>query len=224
MNRTVGSSQSFLRNVSLFAALDDAQLKDVARLAVPRTYPRETTVLREGDRGEALYLIQEGRVKVLLSAEKGREVIVSILAPGQCFGEMALVDSSTRCARVVTMTDCRFQVISGADYTRLLTSSPEIAIAMLRELAGRLRSANRSIGSLATLDVFGRVARFLLDAATEVKGQIVVEELPTQTDIAAIVGASREMVNRAMRELNHQGFITQHGKRVVITDKMGTVW
>ncbi len=218
------AGQPFLRNVSLFASLNDEQLRDIARLAVTRTFPREATVFREGDKGDALYVIQEGRVKVLLSGENGREVIVSILAPGQCFGEMALVDSGTRCARVVAMTECRFQVISGVDYARLLRSSPEIAAAMLREIADRLRAANRSIGSLATLDVFGRVARFLLDAATEVEGQLVVEELPTQTDIAAIVGASREMVNRAMRELARQGFIIQQGKRVLITNEMGAVW
>lgn len=215
---------SFLHDVQLFAELSDEQLQEIARLAVSRTFPRDTTVVHEGDKGDSLYIVQEGQVKVLVSGANGREVIVSILGPGQCFGEMALLDSGTRCAHVVTMTKCRFRVISGADYARLLHSSPEIAFATLSSMAGRLRAANRSIGNLSTLDVMGRVARLLLDAAKNVDGHLVVENLPTQGDIAAIVGASREMVNRAMRELIRQGAVLQQGKQLLVTDHLDVSW
>ncbi len=207
----------------MFASLDEAQLEEVARLASIRHFGRGRHVFRERDRGDALYVVQDGRVKVMFSSENGREVIVSILGEGEYFGEMALLDSEARCASVVAMTPCTLLVIARSDFSQLLASSPELSRAMLRELTHRLRFANRTIGNLATLDVFGRVARFLLDSAKEQDGERVVTNLPTQSDIAAVVGASREMVNRALKELSSQGYIRQRGGQLVITESIEAV-
>ena len=208
--------KDLLRKVSLFADLSDDQIAALSRVTVSRRFPKDAMIFEEGDFADALYMVEKGKVKVLLSDADGHDVIISILQTGECFGEMALVDSEVRSARVVTMTPSEVLMISKAEFQRWLTGHPEISMALMQELARRLRSANRTIGSLAMLDVGGRVARVLLDAAEQADGQLIVRDPPTQKDIASMVGASREMVNRTFKELVRQGRISQTGRIIVI--------
>lgn len=201
--------KDLLRKVSLFADLSDEHIQDLARVTVSRRFPKEAMIFEEGDFADALYVVETGKVKVLLSDADGHDVIISILNRGECFGEMALVDSEVRSARVVTMTPSDVMMIAKGEFERWLTGHPEISMALLQELSRRLRSANRTIGSLAMLDVGGRVARVLLEAARDEDGQLIVRDPPTQKDIASMVGASREMVNRTFKELMRQGRISQ---------------
>lgn len=211
---------SFLRRVPLFSELGEPELTQLARIAINRSFPKDTLIFQEGDFADSLYLIREGQVKVLLSSPEGREVIVSILKAEDYFGEMALIDTCVRCARVVTMSNCQFTLIGRSEFDRLIHNSPQMALALLRSLANRLRAANRRIGSLATLDVLGRVAKVLLDEAEREGDDLVVSPIPKQKDIAAMVGASREMVNRAYRELVDNGYITVTAKHIVINNKL----
>ncbi len=133
--------KDLLRKVSLFADLSDDQIAALSRVTVSRRFPKDAMIFEEGDFADALYLVEKGKVKVLLSDADGHDVIISILQAGECFGEMALVDSEVRSARVVTMTPSEVLMISKAEFQRWLTGHPEISMALMQELARRLRSA-----------------------------------------------------------------------------------
>lgn len=209
-----------IRRVPLFSELSATQLEMLARISVVRKYPRNTTIFHEGDYAEALYVLLHGRVKIQITDLSGREVIVSLLESGESFGEMALIDSQERCAQVVTMTPCELIVIASSEFKRLLAESPELSLALLHQFASRLRQANRNIGNLATLDVLGRVARLLIDYAVEEHGLLVVRNLPTQKDIASMVGASREMVNRVFKHLTNNGYLESQNGNLIILDEI----
>jgi CRP/FNR family cyclic AMP-dependent transcriptional regulator len=207
-----------IRNVSIFSGLSETDLEKLARISVLRRFPRNTTIFHEGDYAEALYVLQQGKVKIQITDEFGKEVILSVLQDGESFGEMALIDSQERCAEVVTMTACELIVISRDEFKRLLAESPDLPLALLRQFAHRMRQANRNIGNLATLDVLGRVARLLIESAVKENGSMVVRDLPTQKDMASMVGASREMVNRALKHLTSNGYLENCDGLLVIRD------
>lgn len=207
-----------IRRVPLFSELDTDELAKLARIAVIRKYPRNSTIFHEGDYADALYLLRSGRVKIQLTDISGKEVIVSVLESGESFGEMALIDSHERCAQVVTMSTCELIQISSSEFKRLLSDSPDLSLVLLRQMANRLRQANRNIGTLASLDVLGRVARLLLEYAIDEEGQLIVKDLPTQREIASMVGASREMVNRVFKHLTSRGYVESRNGQLIIQD------
>jgi len=209
-----------IRQVPLFAGLPGSDLEKLAKISIVRKYPRNTTIFHEGDYADALYLLQDGRVKIQITDLAGREVIVSVLQSGDSFGEMALIDSQERCAQVVTMTDCELMVIASSEFKRLLSESPDLSLALLHQVAHRLRQANRNIGNLATLDVLGRVARLLMEYSIEEGGRMIIRDLPTQKDIAGMVGASREMVNRAFKHLTNNGYLESRDGLLIIQDEI----
>lgn len=208
----------YIRSVPLFSELSEEALGKLAQISVTRKYPRNITIFHEGDYAEALYVLRQGQVKIQITDVSGREVIVSVLRSGESFGEMALIDSQERCAQVVTMTSCELIVIGSGEFTRLLAESPDLSLALLRQFARRLRQANRNIGNLATLDVLGRVARLLIENAIEEGGCMVIRDLPTQKDIASMVGASREMVNRVFKHLTNNGYLESRNGVLIIQD------
>lgn len=212
MTRTKG----FLRNVEIFSALDDDQLAVAGTHMVSRDFHKDAIVFQEGDYGDALYVLREGKVKIMLADEEGREVIVSVLGPGECFGEMALFDSGLRCARVVAMSPCSVMVMPRASFHQWLADYPSVSISIIQELSRRLRRANQTISSLAMEPVQRRVLRILVDQATEVDGQLVVQEPPRQRDIASMVGASRERVNRVLQDLVRRGAIRTDGDAYIL--------
>jgi CRP/FNR family cyclic AMP-dependent transcriptional regulator len=153
-----------------------------------------------------------------MSDSEGKEVILSILAPGEFFGEMGLIDDEPRSASVVSIEPCELLSITKRDFKRCLAENFEMAMGVMRGLVKRLREADRKIGSLALLDVYGRVARLLLDMAENVNGEkIVTKRLPKQ-DIAKMIGASREMVSRVMKDLQTGGYIEMRGSNIVLRD------
>jgi CRP/FNR family cyclic AMP-dependent transcriptional regulator len=171
-----------------------------------------------GDATDSLYIVLSGRLKVMMSDAEGKEVILSILGPGEFFGEMGLIDDAPRSASVVTLEPCELLYLSKRDFKKCLAENFEMAMAVMRGLVRRLREADRKIGSLALLDVYGRVARLLLDMAEDVNGEkIVTKRLPKQ-DIAKMIGASREMVSRVMKDLQVGGYIEMRGSNIVLRD------
>ncbi|HKU47484.1 MAG TPA: helix-turn-helix domain-containing protein, partial [Burkholderiales bacterium] len=142
----------------------------------------------------------------------------SILGPGEFFGEMGLIDDEPRSATVVTIEPCELLSIAKRDFKKSLAENPDMSMAVMRGLVKRLREADRKIGSLALLDVYGRVARLLLDMAENVDGEkVVTKRLPKQ-DIAKMIGASREMVSRVMKDLQTGGYIEMRGSSIVLRD------
>lgn len=206
------------RSIPLFAGISPEDMEAISRIAQPRSFPRGTVIFRQGDPGDGLYLIEEGRVKVFLAdeEEEEEEVIVDLLGPGDYFGEMALIDAEPRSSGVATLQDTEVHLIGKSDFRRLLQGSNELAQSLLQGLSERLRNANRMIEALATLDVHGRVARTLLQYAETRDGQVVVAEPLTQQDIAHMVGASREMVNRVLQDLTRRGMIRREGRTLFL--------
>ena len=196
-----------LRSIPLFAGLPENQVYQIARMAGVCKVPRNTTLVRVGDKTDALYVLVSGSAKVLNRDVEGREVILTLLGAGECFGEMSLIDGSPRSADVVSCEPCELLVIAKSDFARALAENVDLCFNMMKSLADRLREANRKIESLALLDVYGRVAKLLLEFSVVEDGQRVIRRKVSKQDMAKMVGASREMVSRVMRDLEVRGYI-----------------
>lgn len=203
-----------LTKIPLFAGLSEEQLRALAERTVPRAFPKNAIVINEGDLSDSLYLILSGKVKVYLGDESGKELILDIKGPGQYFGEMVL-DERARSATVMTLEASQFAMLSRAEFVAVLLKHPEISLKLIRNLIRVARGLNENVRSLAMLDVYGRVARVLLELAVEKDGRLVIEKL-TQKDIANRVGASREMINRILRDLSQGGYVSMEGGRITI--------
>ena len=211
-------STAVLKAIPLFSSFPEDQLRMLTTVVGRKSVPRSTTVMGAGDPTDSLYIVLSGRLKVMMGDAGGKEVILSILAPGEFFGEMGLIDDSPRSASVVTIEPCELLAIAKRDFKRCLEQNFEMAMAVMRGLVKRLREADRKIGSLALLDVYGRVARLLIDMAENVDGQkVVTKRLPKQ-DIAKMIGASREMVSRVMKDLQMGGYIEVRGQTIIVRD------
>ena len=187
-----------LRSLPIFESLSVERLVPVARVSIFRKVARGSAVLRAGDHTDFVYLILSGTLKVLVSDEEGREVILSNLGTGEFFGEMGVLDDNPRSATVLAVTPCELVVIAKSDFKRCLAENFDVALYIMRNLVKRLRTADRQIESLALMDVYGRVARLLLEMAEEENGEQVIKRKISKQDIAKMIGASREMVSRVM--------------------------
>lgn len=211
-------SSAMLRSVPLFASFSEEPLRLLATVVTRRSVARGTMIMAAGDPTDSLYIVLSGRLKVMMSDADGKEVILTIIGPGEFFGEMGLIDDAPRSASVVAIEPCELLAITRRDFKKCLAENLEMSMAVMRGLVRRLREADRKIGSLALLDVYGRVARLLLDMAETVDGQkMVTKRLPKQ-DIAKMIGASREMVSRVMKDLQMGGFIEMRGSTIVLRD------
>ena len=218
---TINASQ--LQQIPLFSGLTDPELDEIVAITNKRSYPKNNVIINEGDDTNSLYLIISGKVKVVLSDEDGKEITISILEPNEYFGELALIDSEPRSARVVTMEQCQFCVINQSDFNLVLENNPGLVRNLLKGLSKRLREANKNIESLALMDVYGRVAGTLLKfAKPDDDGRKVIREKLTQKEIANMVGASREMVSRIFKDLTTGGYITVEGGVITIIEKLPT--
>jgi CRP/FNR family transcriptional regulator, cyclic AMP receptor protein len=221
MTQQSGVTVDALRTMPIFESLSVERLVPIARVAVFRKVTRGTTILRAGDRTDFVYFILSGVLKVLVSDEEGREVILSNLAAGEFFGEMGVLDDNPRSATVATTSPCELVVVSKADFKRCLAENFDVSLYIMRSLVKRLRTADRKIESLALMDVYGRVARLLLEMAEEDGGgQQVVKRKISKQDIAKMIGASREMVSRVMKDLSLQGLIEESDGRILLREKL----
>lgn len=214
---------AILKAVPLFATLDDDQLGRVVGLSSDVRFDREQIILQQDEPGDALYILIEGRVKVVLYGEDGREVILSTLRDGDFFGEMALIDGGPRSASVVAVEDSRLVRIRRAPFLGLLREHPELSLRILEALTRRLRVADGRIGSLALMDVYGRVARALRELAQE-EGQqrgrdLVLVKRPTHQELAAMAGTSRETVSRVLGDFARTGLCTIDGRSLILHDE-----
>jgi CRP-like cAMP-binding protein len=209
-----------LRGVPLFAHLGDEELGRLTGAVRERTYPKNSVIVFEDDPGEALYLVVGGQVKVVLIGEDGREVILSVLAQGDFFGEMSLIDDQPRSAHVIAMRDANLLVLRREDFQQAFKEMPTIALGLLKALSRRLRRADDKIGELVLLDVNGRVSRVLLQLADENDGKTIARKVTHHT-IAQMIGSSRETVSRTIRELADKGFIDVTRKSIDIVNRSG---
>jgi CRP/FNR family transcriptional regulator, cyclic AMP receptor protein len=208
---------TILKTVPLFSLLSDHQLAALFPAIQHRTYPRHSFMLRAGERAEALYIILAGRAKVVIDDGEGREVTLTFIGPNEFFGEMSLIDDKPRSASVEAVESCEILYISKAAFMTCLKDNSEVAMLILRGVIGRLREADRKIASLALMDVHGRVARLLMELAREVDGVWVVDT--GSEEMARMVGASREMVSRVLKEMRDGGLIRRDKRKIIVLDQ-----
>lgn len=195
--------------------LTEAELRALSGQGAVRSFPKQAVIVSEGDETDSLYVILCGRVKVFVADESGKEVVLGTQGPGEYFGEMAL-DGGARSASVMTLEPSRFLVIPRSRVREFLRGQPEFAVRVIEKLIRRSRALTASVKNLALLDVYGRVARLLLDLAQEDRGRLVIKDRLTQQDVANRVGASREMVSKIIKELTAGGYISVQRKHITI--------
>jgi CRP/FNR family transcriptional regulator, cyclic AMP receptor protein len=207
--------------VPLFSMLTNEQATSVADSVVKRRFRRNELVVEQGKKSNALYILLTGRARVLTADARGREVILAVLQQGDYVGEMSLIDNEPHSATVRAEVQTDMLILGRAEFARCLPENSSLAYAILRGLAQRLRSADRQIESLALLDVYGRVARALLEMAQDEGEQKIIRNKVSRQDLAKIVGASREMVSRVMKDLEDRGMIeTQENGWVLIKQRL----
>jgi CRP-like cAMP-binding protein len=209
---------SFFRKLPLFADLDDRELASVAAVAKTRRYAKDDVIFHADESGDVFCLIREGQVKVTMISPEGKEIILAILGPGEFFGEMALLDDEPRSATVVATEP--LVTIWRSDFLQILQENFSITRKVLAEISRRLRSASNRIESLATMDVYGRLARFFLDLARD-QGKVlengyVAVTRPTHQSIANMIGTSRETVSRLIHDLMRQNLLLSEGKTIYL--------
>lgn len=211
-----------LAHVPLFAGLAPARLMEVATLVRRRRYRRGQVIIYQGDPADALYLIVSGEVKVSVLSPHGDETIFTLLGPDECFGELELFDDQPREATIETTRPTEVLRLERAAIRQLVERSPDVALALLGVLARRLRSTDRLVEDSAFLGVPERVAKTLgvLVAAyhRSESGGAPVELQLTQHDLAAMIGATRESVNKALSALRDRGVVALGRQRIVVAD------
>ena len=203
--------------------LTDDVLREIASLGQLRKFQKNVAIIQEGDAGDSLYIIVAGKVKVYASDDNGREVVIDIFGPGEYVGEMML-DGGTRSASVMTMEPSTFSVVSRAELHQHIVKHPDVGIFLISRLIKRTRKATNNIKSLALMDVYGRVAKLLLNLAVEDSGKLRVPEKLTHQEIADRVGSSREMIGRIMKDLVIGGYIEVHDRTIVKNKQPPAHW
>ena len=203
--------------------LSDADLMAVGSHGISRSYPKNTIIVTEGDETDSLYVILEGRVKVFVSDGEGHDMVLSTQGPGEYFGEMVL-DEGPRSASIMTLEPSRFLVVPKNDFRDFVVRNPAFALSLIEKLIGRARALTASVKSLALMDVYGRVARLLLELAQGTGGQLAISQRLTQQEIANRIGASREMVSRILKDLSTGGYLTQSRTGIVLHRKPPEHW
>jgi CRP/FNR family cyclic AMP-dependent transcriptional regulator len=202
------SNQELIRRVPLFAMLTPTQVDSLAANVDKQRIKRGVSIVEQGANSNALHLILAGRAHVVMTDSKGREVILATLKAGDYIGEMSLIDNEPHSASVVADTQMDLLILGRDDFTRCVAENTAIAAAVMRGLVQRLRNADQKIVSLALMGVYGRVANVLLDTAEPNEhGELLIREKISRLDLAKMVGASREMVSRVMKDFEEQGFV-----------------
>ena len=198
-------------------------LEAIAKNAGVRVFAKNAIIVSEGDDTDSLYVVLSGRARVYVSNAQGREVQLNTIGQGEYFGEVTL-DGGPRSASVMALDECRCAVVKRGELLGMVERQPEFALHMVRKLASRVRDLTENVRSLALMDVYGRVARLLLELAEEKNGRLVVGEPLTHRDIASRVGASREMISRIFSDLTAGGYVGKENGRLVIMRKPPPRW
>jgi len=210
-----------LHQVEIFRGLTPTELDALVASSTSRSFPKNTVVIHENDPADSLFVIETGKVKVYCSDKNGKEFIMNTQGAGDYFGELALLDDSTRSASVRTVEKSTFCIIYKEDFNRVLDEHPNIGRQLVRNLAQRVRKLTADVKSLALQDVYGRVANVLMDLADERgDGTLYIPEKLTQQDIADRVGASREMVARILKDLTIGEYIRFEGRHIIINSRL----
>jgi len=205
---TMLSNLDLLRRVPLFSLLTVTQAEVISGAVIKRRFKRGEVLVEQGQKSDALFILLTGRARVMSSDSRGREVILATLSQGDYLGEMSIIDNQPHSATVRAEVQTDVLMLGRTEFARCLTENASMSLVVMRGLVKRLRQADRKIESLALLDVYGRVAHALLDfAVPDAQGQLLIKDKISRQDLAKMVGASREMVSRVMKDLEERGFI-----------------
>ena len=222
---TMLSNLDLLRRVPLFSLLTVAQAEVISGAVTKRRFKRGEVLVEQGQKSNALSILLTGRARVVSADSRGREVILATLGPGDYIGEMSIIDNEPHSATVRAEVQTDVLLLGRADFARCLSENASMSLVVMRGLVKRLRHADRKIESLALLDVYGRVAHALLDfAVADAQGQWVIREKISRQDLAKMVGASREMVSRVMKDLEERAFIqTQPNGSTLLKERLNAL-
>ena len=209
---------------AFFPKLSQPELEIVASYGSNKMFAKNVILVNEGDPSEMFYLILKGQVKVFISDEKGKEVLLNLQGPGEYFGEIAIIDQAPRSASVMTLESCQIAVVSKQGFERCLAENPEIAMGLIRNLVKYVRSLTEQVKRLALMDVYGRLVHTFKALANEQNGRLVIEKRLTHQDIANMVGSSREMVSRIMKDLKTGGYIRIESRKIFIDKQLPSSW
>lgn len=205
------------------AALPPSLLEELVRLGPARQFAKGAVIVTEGEPALSMYVIQQGRLRVYVSDDEGREVELNLLGPGEYFGELML-DGQTRSASVIALTPARLTMIGRTEFERTLVQRPDIAFHVIQHLIQRVRALSRNVQGLVSKDVYGRVAQLFNELAREQAGVRVVPGPLSQQAIADRVGASRSMINRILQDLAAGGYVEVSRERIVLKKTLPKHW
>lgn len=213
---------AIIRQVPLFARLQDDDVAQLAALAHPKTFPKDHLLFERGDEGSEFLIVTHGRLKLILLNEDGRELTLTILGPYQSFGEVSLLDDAPRSASAVALSELRVLSISKRDFRGLLEKNPRVSLGLLTAMGRRLRDLTEDTAGLIFLDVYQRVARKILALMNAIgvktdRGCEIPQRL-THQEMANLVGATRETVTKVLNDLEARGIIGIEKKQVIVLD------
>jgi CRP-like cAMP-binding protein len=215
-------AESPLKSVSIFAELDAGVLERIEGQLTIKRYKKNNLIIFEDDRGLNLFIIKQGRVKISRISEEGGEVILAILGEGEFFGEISVIDGLSRSATVTSLDEVELWVMKREEFLAVLRQHPQVSVALLRELAGRIRKSDAQIKSLCLRNARGRVAATLIRLAEDIgktrEGKVIIPELPLQRDMANIAGTSRETISRMIALFERDGYCYKKDNSLVFDD------
>ena len=214
------SEAVYLKQVPLFAGLADEDIGELMSVAKRRTFRNGEVIFHREDPGQVLYVIKEGKVKISLVSPDGQEISLVVFGKGECFGELTILDGLPRSANAVAMEKVECYTLQRSDFHKAIMNNPKIAIQVMEVLSNRLRSTDQMVEDLIFLDVYGRVAKKLLELAdvhgAKVENGIRIDVRLTQQELASMVGASRESVNKVMGYFTDKNFISTDKHKITL--------
>jgi CRP/FNR family cyclic AMP-dependent transcriptional regulator len=214
------SEAVYLKQVPLFAGLADEDIRELMSVAKRRTFRSGEVIFHREDPGQVLYVIKEGKVKISLVSPDGQEISLVVFGKGECFGELTILDGLPRSADAIAMEKVECYTLQRSDFHKAIMNNPKIAIQVMEVLSNRLRSTDQMVEDLIFLDVYGRVAKKLLELAdvhgAKVENGIRIDVRLTQQELASMVGASRESVNKVMGYFTDKNFISTDKHKITL--------
>jgi CRP/FNR family transcriptional regulator, cyclic AMP receptor protein len=214
------SESAYLKQVTIFSSLNDDEIRDLTTVAKTRRFRAGEVIFHRDDPGQVLYIIKEGKVKICLISTDGQELSLVVFGKGEYFGEFALLDGLPRSADAVALENVVCYTVQRNDFHNAIMKNPRIAIEVMEVLVKRLRSTDQQVEDLIFLDVYGRVAKKLLELSetygTKVENGMRIDVRLTQQELASMVGASRESVNKVMGHFMDKGVISTDKHRITI--------
>jgi len=214
---------NFLATLTPYDTLDEQGLQSLAEIAIRRSYKKHTVVIQQGDDTNTMFVLIEGGMRVYVEDEQGKQLTVRILKSGDSFGEVALIGDFSRTASVETLTACIVAAFPREKYLTFLKCHPEIALAVAKALANMLRDTTEELGSIALHDVYGRITHIFEKYAVEAGDRRLVPKF-THREIAGMIGSSREMVSKILKDLENGGYIAITGKHYLINKNLPANW